>query len=70
MGPIHEYGMFGIPIWLRIECIRNRFLTYIDYVLKLDHPPYDNSIISTPLNIQTLFYLRIEADQSFKYPLS
>ena len=65
-----EYG--GI-VWypylakdqLRIERVQNKFLSYISYILKIQHPQHDYSLIRKSLNIPTLFSRRIEADRCF-----
>lgn len=64
---------YGVVVWhpylaydqIRIERVQNRFLSFIAFLLKLDHIPHDYSPIRSYLNIPTLHSRRIEADRSF-----
>ncbi|KAL4144127.1 hypothetical protein QTP88_006355 [Uroleucon formosanum] len=68
--PILEYGMI---VWhpylakdqLRLERVQNRFLSYVSFLLKIEHPPHDYSPVLLKLNIPTLSFRRFDADSRF-----
>jgi hypothetical protein len=71
---ILEYG--GV-IWhpylakdqLRLERVQNKFLSYASYILKINHPPHDYSLIRNTLKIPSLSTRRLDADSNFIFSL-
>jgi hypothetical protein len=64
---------YGVVVWhphlsrdiLRMERVQNRFLSYAAFLLKIDHPQHDYSLIRSTLRLPSLASRRIEADHSF-----
>lgn len=64
---------YGAIIWhpylardlIRLERVQNRFLSYAAYLLNIEHPQHDYSLIRSKLNIPLLSTRRSEADFNF-----
>lgn len=62
----------GVIIWnpnltkyqLRLECVHNKFLAYTAFVLKLPDPGHEYTYLREVINIQSLHFRRIIADQN------
>lgn len=58
---------YGVIVWhpylakdkLRLDRVQNRFLSYVDFLLKIDHPQRDYSTLHSSLNIPTLSSCRV-----------
>jgi hypothetical protein len=50
---------------LRIERVQNRFLSYVAFILGIEHPKHDYSFISSSLGIPSLGTRRTDADHHF-----
>jgi len=65
--------VYGIFVWhpylakdqLHLVRVQNRFLSYVDFLLKINHPPHDYSSIRSSLNIPYLASRRLDTDFSF-----
>lgn len=64
---------YGVVVWhlyltrneLRMERVQNRFLSYTAFLLKIDHPQNNYSLIRFALQLPSLASRWIDADNSF-----